>query len=101
MRARPARRIVCCAAKWREVAACVLLICTGVVHADERFGKVITIADGDTLTIVVGKEAHRVRLAGIDAPEKKQPFGNRSKRNRARRACRENARADCRIVGSS
>jgi endonuclease YncB( thermonuclease family) len=61
MRARPARRIVCCAAKWREVLICVLLACSGAVHGDDLFGKVVKIADGDTLTILVGKEAHRVR----------------------------------------
>ena len=44
--------------KWREVAVCLLLVCAGVAHADELVGKVIKIADGDTLTILVGKEAH-------------------------------------------
>lgn len=36
----------------------------------------VKIADGDTITIVddLG-EKHRIRLAGIDAPEKNQPYG--------------------------
>ena len=42
-------------------------------------GKVVKIADGDTVTIIddSGKK-HRIRLAGIDAPEKNQPYGNTS-----------------------
>ena len=37
----------------------------------------VKIADGDTITIVddLG-EKHRIRLAGIDAPEKNQPYGD-------------------------
>lgn len=42
-------------------------------------GKVIQIADGDTLTLVVGTEQVKVRLEGIDCPEAKQAFGNRAK----------------------
>lgn len=45
-------------------------------------GKVVGIADGDTVTILdADKVQHKVRLNGIDAPEKKQPFGTRSKQS--------------------
>jgi endonuclease YncB( thermonuclease family) len=44
-------------------------------------GKVIKVADGDTITVLdSNKEQHRVRLAGIDAPEKGQPFRNASRK---------------------
>lgn len=36
------------------------------------------VADGDTITIQRGKHNTRVRLAGIDAPEKKQAYGDAS-----------------------
>ena len=49
-------------------------------HADTLLGKVISVADGDTITVLdADKVQHKIRLAGIDAPEKKQAFGNRSK----------------------
>ncbi|MGE0262114.1 MAG: thermonuclease family protein [Candidatus Obscuribacterales bacterium] len=38
-------------------------------------GKVVGIADGDTITIKCGDSRLRVRLFGIDCPEKLQPFG--------------------------
>jgi endonuclease YncB( thermonuclease family) len=40
---------------------------------------VVGVADGDTITVLRGGEQVEVRLADIDAPEKAQPFGNRSK----------------------
>jgi endonuclease YncB( thermonuclease family) len=45
--------------------------------ADTLQGSVVKIADGDTVTIVddSGKK-HRIRLMGIDAPEKAQPYGD-------------------------
>jgi endonuclease YncB( thermonuclease family) len=45
--------------------------------ADTLQGEVVKVADGDTVTIVddSGKK-HRIRLAGIDAPEKDQPYGD-------------------------
>lgn len=42
---------------------------------------VIAVADGDTLTARCGQQQIKVRLAEIDAPEKKQPFGLRSKQS--------------------
>jgi endonuclease YncB( thermonuclease family) len=45
---------------------------------------VVAIADGDTLTMVdTGRRQHKVRLAGIDAPENGQPFGNQAKQSLA------------------
>jgi endonuclease YncB( thermonuclease family) len=45
--------------------------------ADTLQGKVVKVADGDTVTIIDdnGKK-HRIRLAGIDAPERGQPYGD-------------------------
>ncbi len=42
-------------------------------------GKVIGIADGDTITILHRGKSEKVRLAGIDCPERKQPFGEKAK----------------------
>lgn len=50
--------------------------------ADELTGRVIGIADGDTITVLDSNSIqHKIRLAGIDAPEKKQAFGNVSKKS--------------------
>jgi endonuclease YncB( thermonuclease family) len=42
-------------------------------------GLVVYVADGDTLTVLDDQhQQHKVRLAGIDAPERGQPFGKRA-----------------------
>lgn len=43
-------------------------------------GRVVGVADGDTITVLdANKTQHKIRVGGIDAPEKSQPFGQRSK----------------------
>jgi len=54
------------------------LACTA--NAETITGLVVGVSDGDTITVLdANKVQHKIRLAGIDAPEKKQAFGNRSK----------------------
>lgn len=44
-------------------------------------GKVVSVADGDTITVLdADKKQHKIRMAGIDAPEKAQPFGTAAKK---------------------
>lgn len=42
-------------------------------------GKVIGVADGDTITLLRDGKQISIRLYGIDCPEKGQPFSNRAK----------------------
>ena len=52
------------------------------VQADTLLGKVIHVADGDTITVLDDTNIqHKIRLAGIDAPQKRQAFGNVSKQS--------------------
>ena len=42
--------------------------------------RVVGVTDGDTNTVLDDqKSQHKIRVAGIDAPEKNQDFGHRSK----------------------
>lgn len=52
--------------------------------ADQLKGPVVAVSDGDTVTVLdTEKRQRRVRLIGIDAPERRQAFGTRSPMNLA------------------
>ena len=60
-------------------AALILLLAAGASAADLH-GRVIAVADGDTITVAdSARVIRKVRLAGIDAPEKKQPYGTQAR----------------------
>jgi len=64
---------------------CLLALCLVFqVQANTLLGKVFNVADGDTITVLDDTNTqHKIRLAGIDAPEKRQAFGNVSKQGLA------------------
>ncbi|MFY9327995.1 MAG: thermonuclease family protein [Georgfuchsia sp.] len=59
-----------------------LLLQAGQILADTITGRVVGVSDGDTITVLdSSKKQHKIRLAGIDAPESKQAFGQASKKH--------------------
>ena len=55
------------------------LVCVGAT-ADTLSGRVVRVVDGDTLVLhVSGHDQERIRLAGIDCPERGQAFGTKAK----------------------
>ncbi|WP_199737889.1 thermonuclease family protein [Legionella septentrionalis] len=67
----------------KRIVLLLLIICFSV-QAKTITGEVIKIADGDTLTILTNtKQQERIRLIEIDAPEKHQAFGNKSRQSLA------------------
>ena len=60
---------------WLVLILLLLLPCPAFAWS----GKVIGVADGDTITVLRDKQPQKIRLYGIDCPEKRQPFGNRAK----------------------
>lgn len=61
------------------VAALLFFHCSA--WAEDYAGRIVGVIDGDTVDLLTdGKELIRVRLSGIDAPEKKQAFGSVAKK---------------------
>jgi endonuclease YncB( thermonuclease family) len=66
----------------RILLATLILTAPGLSHAGVLSGLVVGVSDGDTITLLdSNKTEHKIRLTGIDAPEKAQPFGQASKKS--------------------
>lgn len=60
----------------------LLFTTISITYAENLTGRVVAVADGDTITVLDNNNnQYKIRLAGIDAPEKKQAFGNMSKKS--------------------
>jgi endonuclease YncB( thermonuclease family) len=57
----------------------VLLFVSPAISAPDITGKVVGVSDGDTITVLQNNTEFKIRLYGIDCPEKSQDFGNRAK----------------------
>jgi len=57
-----------------------LFFAISAVYAGTLTGRVVRVTDGDTLVILdTGNVQHKIRLTGIDAPERGQAYGTKSK----------------------
>ena len=78
-----------------HVAIFFLFLVSTYCIAETLEGKVVRIVDGDTLVVLDGSNTqYRVSLAGIDTPERGQPFGKRATENLARLAGMKTARVE-------
>lgn len=65
-----------------QCLATLLLFISASLNAGTLEGKVVGVADGDTITVLEANNTqHKIRLQGIDAPEKAQAFGQKSKQS--------------------
>jgi len=80
----------------KALVGALLVLAATFAAASEVRGVVVGVADGDTITVLDGdRKQHKVRLAGIDAPEKHQGFAERSKQHLASLAIKKQATLDC------
>ncbi len=71
------------AIKTTLIALLALCLChTLTLNAFEFTGKVVGVADGDTITVLYqGNKQYKARLQHIDCPEVGQPFATKAKKN--------------------
>jgi len=63
-------------------SALLIFTSASIVANSQLTGRVVGVTDGDTLTVLdAGNRQHKIRLAGIDAPEARQDFGQKAKRH--------------------
>lgn len=63
-----------------SVMASLLLLIMLTSGADAYKAQVIGVMDGDTIKVLKGRKQIRVRLYGIDSPERQQDFGSKARR---------------------
>ena len=62
--------------------ASLVLALSFPARADSLTGRVVRVADGDTITVLdANNQQHKLRLSGIDAPEIKQAYGQASRKH--------------------
>ena len=72
--------------KWKAAISLAFLLAVSSAIAEGLLVHVVGVSDGDTITVIDSfRKQYKVRLAGIDAPERKQAFGDQSRQALASR----------------
>lgn len=67
---------------WRLVFISVFTCWTSIAYAEFLQGRVVAVSDGDTIKLLdADHNQYKIRLMGIDAPEKAQAYGQKSKQH--------------------
>jgi endonuclease YncB( thermonuclease family) len=67
------RSIIC-------IVLAVIFSCISVSAIETRSGRVVSVIDGDTIDVLNDNKTERIRLFGIDCPERGQPYGRFAKK---------------------
>jgi endonuclease YncB( thermonuclease family) len=81
-----------------RLLAGILFLAVGTAQGAEWLveGRVVGVSDGDTITVLDDlKTQHKIRFAGIDAPEKGQPYGEQSKQSLSALVFQKRVEARC------
>lgn len=70
----------------RLVIAVLVFVLAFPILCFPWFGKVVGVSDGDTIRVMHRGSEAKVRLFGIDCPERDQAFGNKARRFTAKMA---------------
>ncbi len=57
----------------------ISIICVSAIHSGAWVGKCVAVADGDTISVMRYKKPIKIRLYGVDCPERGQDFGAKAK----------------------
>ena len=67
---------------WKTFLLVLTLFAFNTETIADVFGRVVSVTDGDTIKVLDSNNTqHKIRLTGIDAPERGQPFGSASKKH--------------------
>lgn len=96
----PSARMPSCVTKAGSLLSPVVLLLglamgCSLASADVLDGRVVGVTDGDTVTVIdAAKTEYKIRVAGIDAPEKAMPWGQKSKQAMSDRVYGRDVRVD-------
>ena len=61
------------------IVSITIFLCPAIGNATDFSGQVVSILDGDTIEVLHNSHPERIRLSGIDCPEKGQAYGQKAK----------------------